>query len=439
MPSLGSVHEDSNMTIKQALTLIGATVLLSAAALAGDWGQYRGPAHNGISTERIGRWQESGPKMLWKVSMNAGFSSITVAEGIASTLVLREHEGVQREFVIALDANTGKELWAAPLSVAKYDGGGDSGAQNNNGGDGPRSTPTINDGKVYALDGKLVLSCFDAKSGEKKWTKDLVAEHKGKVVSWQNAASPVIDGDLIFAACGGPNESLLGIDKNSGKTIWKGESDAITHATPTIGTILGQQQVIFFTQKGLVSCEPKTGKVLWRYPFKFSVSTAASPIIADDIVYCSAGYGVGAGAAKITKNGDEWQAIEIWRETGNKIANHWSTPIYKDGFLYGMFQFKEYGSGALKCVDMKTGKEVWSQPNFGPGNVTLVGDKLLALSDAGDVVLINPSTEKYSEICRFNAVKGKCWSTPSIADGRIYVRSVKEGACYEVGSRLSQR
>ena len=427
------------MKINPAFCLAGATVLFSSSAVAGEWPQYRGPAHNGISSERIAKWPEAGPKPIWKTPMTAGFSSMTVGDGIASTLVLRNHEGVQRETVVALDANSGKELWAAPLAVGKYDGGGDSGAPNNNGGDGPRSTPSIDGGKVYALDGKLVLYCFDAKTGEKKWTKDLVAEHKGKVISWQNAASPVIEGDLIFAACGGPNESLLGIDKNSGKTVWKGESDAITHATPTVGTVHGQQQVIFFTQKGLVSCEPKTGKVLWRHPFKYSVSTAASPIIAGDIVYCSAGYGVGAGAAKITKSGDEWSATELWRETGNKIANHWSTPVFKDGYLYGMFQFKEYGTGALKCVDVKSGKEVWSQPNFGPGNVTLVGDKLLALTDAGDLVLINPSPEKYSEVCRFHAVDGKCWSTPSIADGRVYVRSVKEGACYEVGSRLSLR
>jgi outer membrane protein assembly factor BamB len=427
------------MKINPALCLAGAVFLFLLNAYGGDWPQYRGPAHNGISSERIAKWPEAGPKLVWKTPMLSGFSSITVGDGIASTLVLRNHEGVQREFVMALDANSGKELWAAPLSAAKYDGGGDSGAPNNKGGDGPRSTPTIDGGKVYALDGKLILYCFDAKTGEKKWTKDLVAEHKGKVVSWQNAASPVIEGDLIFAACGGPNESLLGIDMNSGKTVWKGESDAMTHATPTIGTIHGQPQVIFFTQKGLVSCEPKNGKVLWRHPFKYSVSTAASPIIAGDIVYCSAGYGVGAGAAKITKSGDEWSATEIWRETGNKIANHWSTPVFKDGYLYGMFQFKEYGTGALKCVDVKSGKEIWSQANFGPGNVTLVGDKLLALSDAGDLVLINPSTEKYLEVCRFHAVDGKCWSTPSIAGGRVYVRSVKEGACYEVGSLLTLR
>ena len=413
--------------------------LLTISTFAADWGQYRGPSHNGISTEKIAKWPEAGPKLLWKAPMNAGFSSISVAEGIASTLVLREKEGVQREHVIALDANTGKELWATALAVGKYDGGGDSGTPENKGGDGPRSTPTIDSGKIYVLDGKLNLACFGAKTGKQVWARDLVAEHKANIIRWQNAASPVIEGDLIFVAGGGEGQSLLAIDKNSGKTVWKGESDGITHATPTIGTIHGQQQVIFFTQKALVSCEPKTGKVLWRHPYNFSVSTAASPIIADDIVYCSAGYGVGAGAAKITKNGDTWTATEIWRERGNKLANHWSTPVLKDGYLYGMFQFKEYGTGAIKCVDVKSGKEVWSQPNFGPGNVTLVGDKVLALSDAGDLVLINPTPEKYSELGRFRAVEGKCWSTPTIANGRVYVRSSKEGACYEVGQRLSLR
>lgn len=422
-----------------AVRWTGIALVSLSTLTAGDWPQYRGPAHNGISGEKIAKWPEAGPKQLWKTPLNAGFSSITVADGIAATLILREHEGVSREFVVALDAASGKELWAKPLAVAKYDGGGDSGASDNKGGDGPRSTPTIDGGMVYVLDGKLNLFCFDAKSGEQKWTKNLIAEHHGKNISWQNAASPLIEGDMIYAACGGPNESLLGINKQTGKTVWKGESDPITHATPTFGTIHGQPQIIFFTQKGLVSCNPKSGAVLWRHPFKYSVSTAASPIIADDIVYCSAGYGVGAGAAKITKNGDEWSASEIWRQGGNSLANHWSTPVLKDGYLYGMFQFKEYGTGALKCVDVKTGTVKWSEPNFGPGNVTLVGDKLLALTDAGQLVLIQPSVEKYMELARFQAVKGKCWSTPSIADGRIYVRSVKEGACFEAAPRLSLR
>ncbi len=425
--------------MKMALRLTGIALVAAGTLSAADWPQYRGPNHDGISSEKIAKWPEAGPKAVWKAPLNAGFSSITVADGIAATLVNREKDGVLREFVLAIDAATGKELWAQPLSIAKYDGGGDSGTPDNKGGDGPRSTPSLDGGMVYVLDLRLNLSCFDAKTGAQKWTKDLIAEHKARNITWQNAASPLIEGGLIYVAGGGENQSLLAIDKKDGKTVWKAESDAITHATPTIGAIHGQKQVVFYTQKGLVSCDPSTGKVLWRHPYKYNVSTAASPVIAGDIVYCSAGYGVGAGAAKISKNGNDWSAVELWRETGNKLANHWSTPVLKDGFLYGMFQFKEYGTGALKCVDLKTGKEVWAQSNFGPGNVTLVGDKLLVLSDAGHLVLVQATPAKYTELGRFQAVTGKCWSTPTIADGRVYVRSVKEGACYEVAPRLSLR
>jgi outer membrane protein assembly factor BamB len=422
-----------------AACLAGLAVITLSAVMADDWPQYRGPDHNGISKEKISKWPESGPKPLWKMAMKAGFSSITEEAGIVATLVNRDYQGVPHEFVIALNADTGKELWANPLSVSKYDNGGNSGTDNNKGGDGARSTPSFDNGLVYVLDAKLNLYCFEAKTGAEKWKRDLTKDHKAQNVRWQNAASPLIQGDLIYLASGGPGQSLLAINKTDGKTVWKGEDDAITHATPAFGMIHGHPQVIFFTQKGLVSCEPKTGKVLWRHDYPFSVSTAASPIIAGDIVYCSAGYGVGAGAAKIERKRDIWKATELWRSTGNKLANHWSTPVLKDGKLYGMFQFKEYGTGALKCVDIATGNEIWSQPNFGPGNVTLVGDKILALSDAGQLVLIQATPQKYTELARFQAVNGKCWSTPSMSDGRIYVRSTIEGACYDVGGRLTQR
>ena len=157
-------------------------------------------------------------------------------------------------------------------------------------------------------------------------------------------------------------------------------------------------------------------------------------MVCGDIVYCAAGYDVGSGACKITKSGSEFTATQIWRIKGNApVANHWSTPVYKDGHLYGMFSFKKYGTGPLKCVDVATGSVVWEQPGFGAGNVILVNDKLLALADTGELVVVEATPSGYKELSRVKAVKGKCWSTPAIADGRVYVRSVKEGACLDLG------
>ena len=118
---------------------------------------------------------------------------------------------------------------------------------------------------------------------------------------------------------------------------------------------------------------------------------------------------------------------------GNKeVANHWSTPVCKDGYLYGMFCFKKFKTGPLKCVELATGEVKWEQPGFGQGNVILVGDKLLALTDEGELVVVEATPDAYKDICRTQAVKGKCWSTPALSDGRIYVRSCEEGVCLDV-------
>src|SRR5204863_3478785 len=148
-----------------------------------------------------------------------GFSSFTVAEGKAFTVVNRDLEGAPREVCVALDAQTGKEIWSAPVGVAVYDGGGDSGAANNKGGDGPRSTPSVLEGKVYVSNQLLVLRCLDAQTGKVLWTKDLMKEHAGRNIPWKNAASPVIDGNLLFIAGGGPGEPLLALNKDTGAVV----------------------------------------------------------------------------------------------------------------------------------------------------------------------------------------------------------------------------
>ena len=371
--------------------------------------------------------------------MEGGFSSITVSDGKAFTLVLREVEGVKQDLVLAVDAHTGKELWTYALGPTKYDGGGDSGTNDNKGGDGPRSTPSVDGKFVYVLSGKLVLSCLDAKTGAKVWAADLIKDHAGRNITWQNAASPLIDGNAVYVAGGGAGQSLIAFDKKTGAVLWKGQDDKMTHATPVAATILGVRQIIFFTQTGLVSLNPKDGEVLWRYGFKYNVSTAASPVVAGDMVYCSAGYGVGAGLVKLAKDGGgKFQATEVWRKTG-QLMNHWSTPVFKDGYLYGMFSFKEYGSGPLKCVELATGKEVWSQAGFGPGNVTLAGSNLVVLSDAGQLVLVEASPKAYNELSRAKVVEGKCWSTPTLSDGRVFARSTKEGVCVDATGRVASR
>jgi outer membrane protein assembly factor BamB len=357
-----------------------------------------------------------------------------VADGKAFTVVSRQIDGVPTEVVIALDANTGKEAWAFPLKPAKYDHeGGNEGAGDNRGGDGPRSTPTFVGGRVYVMGANLDLHCLNASNGSEVWNHDLVAEFHGRNIMWKNAASPLHEDGLIYVAGGGPGEALLAFKADTGDIAWKSQDDSMTHATPVAATIHGTRQIIFFTQKGLVSVSPKSGDLLWRYAFPFKVSTAASPIVHGDVVYCAAGYGVGSGCLRVMKKGSGFEAEELWRQEGNRVTNHWSTPVCKDGHLYGMFGFKEYGECPLVCLDLKTGKSRWSQGGFGPGNVILSGgDTIIALSDKGELVLVEATPSRYREVARADVLDGKCWSTPVLAGGRVFARSTREAVCIDI-------
>jgi outer membrane protein assembly factor BamB len=418
---------------RTALALLACLPMLTLAAA--DWPSYRGPEGNGRTAEKLPvAWPAGGPKVLWKVASPGGFGSFAVAGGQAFCLELREANGAEQEVLVARDAASGKEAWALPLGTMKIHDGGDDGTSDNKGGDGPRSTPAVAGGKVYVFSQRLVLTCVDAATGKEVWKHDLVKEFEGRNISWMNAQSPVIEDGLVLVAGGGPNQTLLAFQAADGQVAWKGHTDTITHATPVVATLGGQRQAVFFLKSGLLAVEPKTGKELWRYAFPFKVSTAASPVVAGDIVYCSAGYGVGGGAARVIKKGDGWEATEIYRKPGNNpLANHWSTPVLHEGHLYGMFQFKEYGSGPVKCVDVATGDVKWTQPGFGPGHVIGSGNQVLALTDAGELVVFAASPKAYQEVGRADVLAGKCWTTPVLAGGRVYARSTKEAVCLDLG------
>ncbi len=411
--------------VRQALVM---AVLGTSAVMAGEWPEYRGPNHDCVSAEKVSPWT-GDPKVLWKIKMGPGFGTYAVVGG--SAYVFCEDAG--RETCVSLDIKTGKANWTSPIDKTIHE---------RSGGDGPRTTPAVDGDHVYVLGTYLKLACLNAANGKVVWGHDLNAEFQGQsatggIKQWGNAASPVIDGDLIFVVGGGPGKSLIAFEKKTGRLAWAHGDEKLTHATPTIATIHGIRQVIFFTQSGLVSCETTSGKELWRYAFPFSTSTAASPVVSDDIVYCSAGYGVGGGAARISKEGDKLVATQIWRDKG--IINHWSSAVCKDGYLYGLFGFKQFGTEPLKCVEIATGKIIWSQDGFGQGGVLRVGDHLLVQGDKGQIVMVDASPTAYKELSRTEPFdmgpKDKCWNMPVVSDGKLFARSTSQAVCLDVSGK----
>ena len=414
-------------TIRLAL----CSLLFASTLVAADWNQYRGPDGDGRSSEIISTsgFLQGIRQAVWKVPTSKGFSSFTVTGNTVVTVVTRESDGENCETCIALNAESGKEIWATALSSSDYGhGGGDAGAPGNRGGDGARNTPTISGDRVYVYDGHLVLTCMDLESGNIVWQKDIIKDFNGRNIKWFNATSPVVHGDSIFISGGGPSETFLAINKQTGKVLWKTGDDMMTHATPRVATLDGTLQVVFFMQSGLVSLSTETGAEKWRSQFPFSVSTAASPVASGNQVYCSAGYGVGAGVFRV---GKAKEAEEVWFKS-NELMNHWSTPVIRDGYLYGIYEFKKYGRAPLQCVELSTGEIKWSHQGFGPGNVILVGDNLIVLSDSGEVALVKATPASYQESGRAKAIGGKCWSTPAFSNGKLYVRSTTEGACFDL-------
>jgi hypothetical protein len=344
--------------------------------------------------------------------------------------------------LVARDLESGKELWTAKVGSADYGhDGGNSGASDNKGGDGPRSTPAIIGNAVVTINADLAVNAHDIATGKPLWTRDIMKEHAGRNIMWKNAASPLIENGLILP---GRRRALA---KASSRSIprmapWLRKPETTRSLTPLRSPRRSSASArsSSLPRPGLTAFEPKALKQLWHADFPFNVSTAASPVVIGDIVYCSAGYTVGAAAFKVSKSGLDWKAEQIQRWPGDRpLANHWSTPVLHEGHLYGMFQFKQYGKGPIKCVAMPSGEVKWEKEGFGPGHAVLTNGNLVALSDTGELVVIAAKPDAYSELARAKVIDGKCWTTPVISNGRVLVRSTKEAACLDLRAGIATR
>ncbi|MEI7733626.1 MAG: PQQ-binding-like beta-propeller repeat protein [Verrucomicrobiota bacterium] len=439
--------------------LISSTLFIAAQTnFSQEWPSFRGPTGDGISPEKVlTAWPAGGPKHIWQAPTPNGLSAFAIGDGKAFVMLSHPVAGGVPEpapapapekgkgkgkgkgggggagvtdVCMALDASTGQKLWEVPLNTTKHSGAGE--------GDGARATPAVDGNRVYVYSDVMVLMCLDTASGKTIWKQDILNEFGGQNIGWNSAMSPMIDGDLVYVAGGGAGQAMLAFNKTTGALAWKSGTDTMTHATPVIATIGGEKQVIFFLKSGLVAVNPKTGAELWKYGFPFKTATAASPIVCGDIVFCSAGYGVGGAACQVTKTGGGWEAKELWMLKGDNspVATLWSTPVHKDGYLYGVFSYKKYGpAGLMKCVEVKTGKVMWEQAGFGAGQVILAGNCVVALTDDGQLVLVEPKPDAYKELARAQVLSGKCWTPPSLSKGRLYLRGRTESVCLDVAAK----
>ncbi|HKV06928.1 MAG TPA: PQQ-binding-like beta-propeller repeat protein [Thermoanaerobaculia bacterium] len=380
--------------------------LLAGAALAADWPQFRGPNRDGVSRETglLKSWPAGGPKVLWKAPAGEGFSHVVVAGGRVFTLY-----GLgSQEVAVAMDAASGKQVWKTPID-GKY---------SSDMGNGPRSTPTVDGGMVYALSANGKLVALNAANGKKAWERDLEDELDARIPGWGASTSPLVEGNLLLVDVGGSgNKSIVAFDKKTGKTVWTSQSDKAGYSAPIAITVGGVRQVIFFTGTSVVSVAPATGKAFWRVPWRtdWDVNAAAPIFVAPDKLFISSGYGVGAALYKLKPNAPP---EEIWKSRGMK--NQFSSSVLHNGTIYG------FDDTTFKAIDAATGKDLWRQRGLGHGSLILADGHLAVLSERGKLVLVEATPAAYKEKGSVEIHSGKCWTAPTLANGKLYVRNEEQ-------------
>ncbi len=399
----------ANDLVRPLVRLALSIALVPLAAGAADWPQYRGPERDGRSAETglLAVWPAAGPPVLWRAPLGDGYSGITIAGGRVYTIF-----GAGRdETVIAFDAATGKQLWRYRLD----------GYRSDDMGGGPRATPTVSGGLLYALSSSGQLAALDAATGASKWEVDLAATYGARIPQWGVSISPLVEGDLLLLDVGGkPGHSLVALNKTTGKLAWAAESDLPGYSAPLALTVEGVRQVLFFTGSALVSVDPASGKLFWRLPWKtdYEVNAAMPVFLPPDRVFISSGYGTGAVVLEMKKQGSGVAVEEVWRS--KVMKNHFNSSVLVGEHLYG------FDDGVLKCIAAATGEEKWRQRGFNKGSLLYADGRLLVLSEQGVLALVEATPEAYRETGRLTVFTARTWTMPSLADGRLFVRSGAE-------------
>jgi outer membrane protein assembly factor BamB len=418
-------------------------IALALPALADDWLQWLGPSRNGVSAETglLQQWPSEGPPLAWKATgLGAGMGGVAVSRGRVYTT---GDDADMTAWLLALDERDGKLLWKTQIGR-----GGNPG--NFVRPHGPRGTPAVDGERLYILSQRGELVCFTLE-GREVWRTDFVNDLGGIMPVWGYAESPLVDGDRLICTPGGPEATVMALDKQTGKPVWKcvvpeaaaggrnqpGRSGA-AYASPVAITFAGQRQYLQLVGAALVGISAD-GQLLWRYdrPANTFRINCASPLFHDGFVFASSAYGAGGGLVKLHREADgSVRAEEVW--FSKRLQNHHGGVVYHDQCLYGAAGGNE--GGGLVCLDFRTGEVLWDEgesrpPRVPKGSILLADGRLYYRTEQGTMLLIEPSRERYLERGRFeqpDRSKEPAWPHPVIANGKLYLRDQDVLLCYDV-------
>jgi outer membrane protein assembly factor BamB len=424
------------------IVLLAGVLAVFSAARGEDWPQWRGPRRDGVSKETglLKTWPERGPVLAWTYKdAGTGFAPPAVAGGVVYTTGAR----ADVELVIALDSS-GKELWTATIGPV-YD------FKSNSWSRGPNVTPTVDGGLLYAPGSQGDVVCFETRTGKELWRKNLRTDLAGEVsnacggpdtdkIGWGYSCSPFVDGDKLVCTPGGPGGLFAALDKKTGAVLWRSKDvkDAATYSSPLPADIGGVRQYVALVQGGLVAVSALDGSLLWEYrpDNEYPDVVCPTPIVVGDYVYASVGYAAGCVLLKVEKNGSKLKATPVY--ANRSLASRQGGAVLVDGFVYGSHEDK-----AWRCQELTSGDVKWESGRqaIGIGPIVYADGRLYVVSEiTGEVGVIEASPKAFKQLAKFappehsklRKLRGKFWTSPVIADGKLYLRDQELLFCYDL-------
>jgi outer membrane protein assembly factor BamB len=415
--------------------LLSSTTLLAAEnnATSGEWPQWRGPNRTGLSAETglNTDWEAHPPKLLWTATgLGEGYASVAVTGGrIYTTGNLQHGQGVT-----AIDAKNGEVLWSQAITegVPKHSY------------TGSRCTPTVDGDKLYVVSSDGIIACLKTTDGAVVWRRNFKNDWNGRMMSgWGFAESPLVDGDRVICTPGGDDATIVALNKNSGEEIWRCAvpkigargNEGAGYGSIVVSEAAGIKQYVQMIGRGLISVRADDGKFLWGYN-AVANGTANIPtaIVSGDFVFCSTGYGTGAGLLKISKDADAVVAEEIYFLPAKTFENHHGGMVLVGDYIYCGHK---HNNGFPTCLEMKTGKVMWGGargPGSGSASVTYYDGHLVFRYQSGEVALIEatPEAMHLKGVFKADFVQSPSWAHPVVAGGCLYLREQDKLMCYDL-------
>jgi outer membrane protein assembly factor BamB len=393
-----------------------------AATVAGpDWPGFRGSRRDGIipGVRIVTDWAASPPVELWRRLIGPGWSSFAVHGGLIYT---QEQRG-DDEVVSCYNAATGKPVWIHRDVTRFYDAGS---------GPGPRGTPALGNGRVYALGATGIVNALNANDGAVVWSRNAASDTGATMPEWGFASSPLVVGDIVIVAASG---RLIAYDLATGNPRWRAQTGGGGYSSPHLFTIGGVEQVLLMSGHGATSVVPADGKLLWEYPLASGMRIVQPALASDGEILMTLGEsgmgGTGLRRIAVAHGPGGWTVQERWTSTGLK-------PSFNDFAVHNGYAFGLDGS-ILACIDLKDGQRKWKGGRYGGGQLVLLSDQdlLLVLSEEGELALVGATADQFKELARFKAIEGKTWNHPVLAGDRLLVRNGQEMAAFRLS--LSRR